>query len=271
MGKIIFFDIDGTLVGFKGDILDSTREALQAAKRNGHKILLCTGRSKNQIYPWLLEEGFQGIVAAAGAYVECDGKVIYHHTMKKEDVQKAVANLRKWQAPYGFQSATGTIVHADQKDAMQRVFTDMGIDIEKIEQIFSGLLVENGEDFYDRVEKMMYYHCPKTVSEVQKVLAPDMDVTVTSFEEPDECSGEITTAGVNKATGMQKAVEYFGLIREDTVAFGDGPNDMEMLQYAKIGVAMGNAVLELKQHAYMVTDDIGHEGVAHAMLKLGLI
>ena len=64
MGKIIFFDIDGTLVGFKGDILDSTREALQAAKRNGHKILLCTGRSKNQIYPWLLEEGFQGIVAA---------------------------------------------------------------------------------------------------------------------------------------------------------------------------------------------------------------
>ena len=44
-----------------------------------------------------------------------------------------------------------------------------------------------------------------------------------------------------------------------------------MLQYAKIGVAMGNAVLELKQHAYMVTDDIGYAGVAHAMLKLGLI
>ena len=66
-------------------------------------------------------------------------------------------------------------------------------------------------------------------------------------------------------------MEYFGLTREDTVAFGDGPNDMEMLQYAKIGVAMGNAVLELKQHAYMVTDDIGYAGVAHAMLKLGLI
>ena len=93
MGKIIFFDIDGTLVGFKGNILASTRKALQAAKRNGHKILLCTGRSKNQIYPWLLEEGFQGIVAAAGAYVECDGKIIYHHTMQKEDVQKAVKEV----------------------------------------------------------------------------------------------------------------------------------------------------------------------------------
>ncbi len=271
MGKIIFFDIDGTLVGFKSAVLASTKEALQAAKRNGHKILLCTGRSKNQIYPWLLEEGFDGIIAAAGAYVECDGKVIYHKIMEKAAIQKAVRYLREQKTPYGFQSAAGTIVHKDQQEAMHQVFVDMGVDLEKIVRIFAGLSAETGEGFYPKVEKMMYYNCPVPVSEVQKVFAPEMDVTVTSFEEPDEYSGEVTTAGVNKATGMQKAVEYFGLMQEDTIAFGDGPNDMEMLQYANIGVAMGNAVNELKKHAYMVTDHIENAGVAHAMLKLGLI
>lgn len=271
MGKIIFFDIDGTLVGFQGGMPESTREALNMAKRNGHKIILCTGRSKNQIYPWLLEVGFDGIVAAAGAYVECDGKVVFHQTMDKDTVKKAVRFLRQQKAPYGFQSADATIVHKDQAESMQQIFTDMGIDVDKIAQIFFGLRVEDGEDFYPEVEKMMYYKCPLPVVEVAELFSPEMEVTVSSFEEPDESSGEVTIAGINKATGMQKVVDYFGLTQEDTIAFGDGPNDMEMMQYAKIGVAMGNSVEELKQHAYMVTDDIEADGIMHAMLKLALI
>ncbi len=271
MGKILFFDIDGTLVEFRGGMPDSSKEALLRAKENGHKIVLCTGRSKKQIYPWLLEIGFDGIVAAAGAYVECEGNVAFRHAMEREAIRKAVRHFRTWGAAYGFQTADAFVVHRDQAEPMHQVFVDMGVSADKIDSIFDGLRKEDGEGFYPKVEKMIYYKSPLAVQQVRELFAPELEVTASSFEEPDETSGEVASAGIHKAYGMQKAIAYFGLCRDDSIAFGDGPNDMEMMQYAKIGVAMGNAVSELKRAAYMVTDDIAQDGVLHAMQKLGLV
>lgn len=271
MKKVIFFDIDGTLVGFNGKMPDSTREALKLARAKGHKIALCTGRSKCQIYPWLLEEEFDGIVAGAGAYVECEGKVIFHQHMKLSAIQKAVRYFQENQAIYGFQTAANVVVHTSQVEGMRGIFRGFGIDEAGVDQIMAGLLVEDGEGFYAEVEKMMYYKCPKPVEAVRAAFLPEMDVTMSSFEEPDESSGEVSGAGVNKATGMQQLIRYFGMDKKDTIAFGDGPNDVEMMQYAQIGVAMGNSVEFLKQHAYMVTDDVESDGIIHALLKLGVI
>ena len=240
MGKILFFDIDGTLVEFRGGMPDSSKEALLRAKENGHKIVLCTGRSKKQIYPWLLEIGFDGIVAAAGAYVECEGNVAFRHAMEREAIRKAVRHFRTWGAAYGFQTADAFVVHRDQAEPMHQVFVDMGVSADKIDSIFDGLRKEDGEGFYPKVEKMIYYKSPLAVQQVREIFAPELEVTASSFEEPDETSGEVA-------------------------------NDMEMMQYAKIGVAMGNAVSELKRAAYMVTDDIAQDGVLHAMQKLGLV
>lgn len=271
MGKIIFFDIDGTLVSFHSGMQESAREALRAAKRNGHKIALCTGRSKMQIYPWLLEEGFDGIICGAGTYVECEGKTVKRHFMEHSLIQKSVSCLREKNATYGFQTADGIIFEPSQKERLYTIFHNMGVSTDRIDQICTGMRVLEGESFYSEVEKMFYYKASAPVSEVQKELAPNLDVTLASFDEPEEGSGEITIAGVTKATGMQEMLDYFGMSREDTVAFGDGPNDVEMLDFAKIGVAMGNAVEFLKPHAYMVTDDIDNDGVMHAMQKLGLV
>ena len=67
MGKALFFDIDGTLVNFQGKMPDSAKQALMQVKKNGHQIVICSGRSVCQIYPWLLDLGFDGLIAAAGA------------------------------------------------------------------------------------------------------------------------------------------------------------------------------------------------------------
>ena len=69
MEKIVFLDIDGTLVNFNQQMPESTWKALKEARENGHKLVLCTGRTYGHIYPWLLEIGFDAIVASAGAYV----------------------------------------------------------------------------------------------------------------------------------------------------------------------------------------------------------
>ena len=70
---------------------------------------------------------------------------------------------------------------------------------------------------------------------------------------------------------MQKYIAYAGISQKDTVAFGDGPNDFDMIEYAGIGVAMGNAVEALKRRADFVTKGIDEDGVAYAMEELGLI
>ena len=76
--KVVFLDVDGTMVNDRGEIPESTKEAVRRAKANGHKMVVCTGRSRFQIYDELLELGFSGIVGAAGVFVIADGKEIYH-------------------------------------------------------------------------------------------------------------------------------------------------------------------------------------------------
>lgn len=271
MGKIIFFDIDGTLIGYDGKMPDSTLEALRRAKENGNRIALCTGRSKTQIYPWLLELGFDGIVAAAGAYVECGGDIIFHQCMEKKAIHKAVEYFKQTNVVYGFQSQNGVMVYEDQAQRVYQVYEDMGLDKARLERLLAGQIIVEGEGFFDKVEKLFYYRSTNPVSTVQKALFPDMEVTISSFEEPDESSGEVSGIGINKALGMQRFIEHYGIDRKDTIAFGDGPNDVEMMQYAKIGIAMGNSIEFLKNYAYMVTDDIKEDGILHALQKLGIV
>jgi len=76
--KIVFIDIDGTLVTDAGNVPDSTRLACRKARENGHLLYLCTGRSKAEIYPFILEMGFDGIIGAGGGFVESQGEMLFH-------------------------------------------------------------------------------------------------------------------------------------------------------------------------------------------------
>ena len=77
--------------------------------------------------------------------------------------------------------------------------------------------------------------------------------------------------GINKSYGMEKYLEYVVLTRKDAIAFGDGPNDLDMLSFAETGVAMGNGLEEVKKLADFVTKDINENGIAYALKELGLI
>lgn len=74
-----------------------------------------------------------------------------------------------------------------------------------------------------------------------------------------------------KANGIKEFIKKHGLAREDTIVFGDAQNDIEMIKFAGIGVAMGNAYPETKKVADMVTDDCEHDEVYNGLKKLGLI
>ena len=82
---------------------------------------------------------------------------------------------------------------------------------------------------------------------------------------------DVFSKNCSKSVGIEKVLEYYGIAREDTMAFGDGMNDKEMLELVKIGVAMGNAKDEIKSIADYVTDDVNHDGIIKALEHFGLI
>ena len=85
--KVIFLDIDGTIVNYKGKIPQSAEAAIKQARDLGHLLVICTGRSKFQVYKELLDIGFDGIIAASGGYVQCGDKDIYHRYLPEENVK----------------------------------------------------------------------------------------------------------------------------------------------------------------------------------------
>lgn len=268
--KAIFFDIDGTLVNFRGHMPESARQALLQVQQNGHRIVLCSGRSRMQIYPFLLEMGFDGIVAATGAYVECGGSVVYRHFMTQEEIDAVTSVLDETGACYSAQTGAHVITneaHWNRQIARFRTLADE----EMVDQIWKSIRIEDHMEQDQDIEKFLYYESEVPVEVIRERLSSMCDVTESSFEAAANDSGEITSRGINKAYGMQKYIEYAGIAREDTVAFGDGPNDFDMLEYAAVGVAMGNAVNALKERADRVTAGIDEDGIACGLRELGLI
>ena len=90
MSKIIFIDVDGTLVSYDNVLPDSAVEAIRAARKNGHKVYICTGRSRAEVYQNIWDIGLDGMIGGNGSYVESDGKVIMHQVISLDEAKHIV-------------------------------------------------------------------------------------------------------------------------------------------------------------------------------------
>ncbi len=273
--KLLFFDIDGTLVDFNRNMPDSAREALKKVQRGGHKILLCTGRGKSQIYPHLLDFGFDGIIAAGGAYIEYNGKVLYHNTFGEERIKQAAKIFRRHQISFMLQQEDGCYLSGDSlyhfRDTLMPGHEDAGSDevLEYLQDSLGTIILDNNildhPTAYTNTESILYTNSPISFAEIQGLLGPSLTVTAASYATPRPSQGEITIAGITKAYGIQQIIDYTSIAREDTIAFGDAANDLNMMLFAGKSVAMGNAISEVKQAADFVTTDINDNGIANAI------
>ncbi len=268
--KIIFLDIDGTLVNIKGVIPESTRKALHMAKENGHLLFICSGRSRYQIHPELLALGFDGIVAAAGSHVIYRDQTLFHQFIEKDERIRLMQYLDENKFVYIIQTDTHPILNARCYQCFTERFERLGMTGRQIDLIMKGVEIREDTWNHEREEKVVYNAANLKLAQVMTDLAPYFSVTGSSLGDEEE-GGEIGLASVNKATGMQVCFDHLGIDRTDSIAFGDGPNDMEMIQYAGIGVAMGNANDRLKDMADDVTASIDEDGIYRAFEKLQLI
>ena len=275
-----FFDIDGTLVGFgKNELIPSTRRALAEAKENGHQLFICTGRSLMQIPAWLKESKlFDGIVASAGAHVIHHDTEIYFHSMASDTVRRSVQFFTENEIPYMLQGRKYNYIAELFSEKLVGSFSEkLGISPKQAKKMFVNCILTKNPDCTevhtenDVILGMLYEKSPFNHEMMRKIMNPALHINPSSINKPDPCSGEITQADITKASGIRTVMDYFRVPREETAAFGDGYNDLEMLQFAGAGVAMGNSPDDVKAAADLVTDTLEADGLYHAMQKLHLV
>ncbi len=273
MSKVIFLDIDGTLMDFGGGLTERTKEALLLAKAAGHILILCTGRTRCQISEELAKMPFSGIVAAAGAYIEYEGRELYHITVEEEKLSGLVSVFREKKVPLMLMGKDTLYGTAEDLEKIRKAILEAWENIsaaDPLDEIGRIEVLEEGKPL-PLVEKTLFEASPVSLEEIKGLAGSYFDLVPSSFQREGSYRGELTVHGVTKASGIERVLSYTGKSREDTIAFGDSYNDLEMLSYVQVGVAMGNAPEAVKEAADMVTDDVKEDGLYNGFLKLGLL
>ncbi len=271
--KYIFLDIDGTLVGKDGDVPLSARKAIREARQNGHKVFIATGRSRCQIPEYLVAVGLDGIVASAGAYVELDGKMIWHRPMTERMNMELLSYLNDKQMEIMVETNDKLLVNAGGRKTSYAYIRECKENHIPYNKAFYDLIeplegIENPAKL--AINKILYVNSPYDNAMIRQDLAERYTVVECSLELTGN-SGEISEKGMHKGKGIGMVIEYLGADMEDTIAIGDGENDMEMLQAAYVGIAMGNANPQLKKIADYVTTDVQEDGLKNAFVQYHLI
>ncbi|MED1562321.1 hypothetical protein AJ85_08195 [Alkalihalobacillus alcalophilus ATCC 27647 = CGMCC 1.3604] len=277
--KVIFLDVDGTILMEDGTVPESTVTACQQARKNGHLVFLCTGRSKVALYPNIIEIGFDGIIGGAGVFAEINGESLFQKTLTVAQVKELVDVFNKKgiefmietnERMYGNPSLKEHYLKIIEEDLKNGEFSD--ITQHPLQHLIEITSFDEESLYRDDINKICFMeHKEIPYQYIADTFGDKLTVVPTSFAKFGAEGGEISGLGIHKAAGIQAVLEHLGLSKEQTIAIGDGINDLEMLQFCQIGIAMGNAKEELKDVADEVTSRIEDDGVYQSFKKHGLI
>lgn len=256
MKRLFFFDIDGTLIPPDTYCLPSpaVRDALSALRAEGHKTFLCTGRTLCDIAPELMDAGFDGVVAGAGAYISLNGACIFHRTIPLPLLRKTVNQILRCRISCLLEG-TFSLYYAGQGSRM------LPWDLPRLERAEDLTGEESIEKFTARVSY------PEEFEELKAFLEQHYEI----YTSNDRLFYEMALKGWDKASAVRWLCGYCGVRLEDTVAFGDSRNDLLMLQTAGTGVAMAHAPEEVRQAAQLITGTVEEDGVYSALKCLGFV
>lgn len=258
--KALFFDIDGTLVSFKSHrIPQSTVDALEQAKKNGVEVYISTGRPK-QIINNLgqIEHLIDGYITANGARCFVEDTLVSQHAILPSDVKKIIEAADRDNYPAIVVSESRFAIHHYTDEVYEIFCKGLGVD--------SSIFITDVDTLGDEAILQVTPFC--TV-EQETLLMPTLANCTSGRWHP--AFTDITARGADKGKGLHAMADYLGLNIEETMAFGDGGNDISIIREAGVGVAMGNAGEELKQIADYVTTHVDEDGVKNALIKYGVI
>jgi len=256
----LFFDIDGTLVSFKThEIPPSTILALTQAKANGHHVYIATGRPPIIITNLgAIEHLIDGYITTNGAFCYVGNETVACQPIPKSDVLTIIDDAKE----KGY-----SLIVVGQRDVA--VLDPTG----DVRRIFQQMLAVKNLDKASPLEKVLEQDImqmtPFFPADYEQQLMTRLPQCISGRWHPEFT--DITANGADKGKGIIAIARHDGLDVSHTIAFGDGGNDTSMIRQAGIGIAMGNAIDELKQQADYVTTTVDEDGILNALRHFGLI
>ncbi|WP_261829229.1 Cof-type HAD-IIB family hydrolase [Inconstantimicrobium mannanitabidum] len=277
--KIIFIDVDGTLCNDDGFVPESAAIAVKEARKNGHLVYLCTGRSKAEIFDYIIDIGFDGIIGAGGGFVEVGDKMLYHKKVSEQNVRHLVDFFNEHNVNFYIESngglyASENLIHELEKIFYGDIENDQATKCKKdnnpnnfIECLISGQYM-----YRDDVNKACFLEC-KDISfeQIKEEFKNEFEVIHCTVPAFGDDSGELGIPNIHKATAIEILLKHLNIDVKDTIAFGDGMNDVEMFDLCKLSIAMGNAKAGLKEIADEIADSHDEGGIYNSLKKHGLI
>lgn len=252
MYKAAFFDIDGTLLSFTThQVSPGTIRAFERLHQLGIRTFISTGRPTVLIPP--MPVSFDGYITMNGGYVYSGGEVLLSQPIPDDETAR-------W------------VDYARTHHLCTMSFTQQHMFVSNVNDL--GLAIRNQLEFpmppVVPIERML----DETSYQIIAVMPPDRDAEVQELlphcrlPRWHPAFTDVVFKDNSKAVGMEAICRHFGFRQEETIAFGDGGNDMEMLQWAGMGVAMGNAAPEVQAKADYVTTSVDDEGILNAIEHL---
>lgn len=255
--KYIFTDFDGTIIDHKSNsIPESTKEAIRLLQENGHVLVLSTGRCPALFYGVDKELNIDSFIASNGRYVVHKGEVLYNKYIDKKIINELVEIAYNDKIDVAFSSATDYVLNSK--------FTDMS---DSFSDVFHLKYPEVKHNYHlnHEIHQMNLFYNKSDYKKFEKRF-PTLH-----FNYSNTYGLDVNEIGGLKEIGISIFEEKLGVNKEDTIAIGDGHNDISMIEYANIGIAMGNGVEDLKNVADIVTDDVDKNGFFNVFRKLNLI
>ncbi|BCJ93833.1 haloacid dehalogenase [Anaerocolumna cellulosilytica] len=277
MGKMLFIDVDGTLVDYDNNLPASAVKAIRKARENGHKVYISTGRSKAEVYQNIWDIGLDGMIGGNGSYVEANSHIVMHQMITKEQCKEIVDWLHHRGLAFYLESNNG--LFASEKFETRAVVTIQEYSKRKgnddasrmtIRKVFPEMIF-GGHLYRDDVNKVSYVlDCYQDFIDTKERF-PELESGTWGGKNEEALFGDLGVKGISKANAIEHLLTYLNADISDTIAFGDAKIDIPMLNYCAYGVAMGSGGKEIKEMADYVTDDVDNDGLYKAFVKLNLI
>lgn len=256
MIKAVFFDVDGTLIPFEtGKMPETTSRCIELLRKQGIKCIVCTGRHKCALDTLPIDlDAFDGFLTLNGQICLDDKRQMYSaNEIDPGEAEILISTFRAKKIPFLLIG----------EDSMYINYVD--------DMVINTQQNTNGKipDISEYKGEKIYQCCAYVTDRQREVLSAVLDeCSITSWY---STGIDIMPKGGGKAAGMGRFFEKYNITKEETMAFGDGENDIPMLTTAGIGVAMGSASEMVKQAADYVTDSAANDGIMKALVHFGLI
>jgi Cof subfamily protein (haloacid dehalogenase superfamily) len=263
MYKLVAIDMDGTLLNGEKQISPENYEAIQKARENGVKVVLASGRPLVGFKRYLEELNLVSeedyVVAFNGAIVQSSGgnKIISKTTLDLEDYEE-LYELSK-ELKVNIHALTENTVISPKDSKYTRLESEINL-------IHSEIIAVEDVPKDTNILKVMFIDDPKIIDEVIEKI-PEAVSSKYTIVRSEPFFLEFLHKSVNKGAGVEALAQNLNIKQEEVICIGDAGNDIHMVKYAGLGVAMGNAFPELKRVANFITKTNDQNGVAHVINK----